>query len=196
MGLPNPRPKFGYEKAAALLELLEKYHDDGLDEHRYAYVESLSVIGAYISFTDNDIGSMEARYKALAMNVEKNHAGIDIVNMDKIYGGLDLEQDQYFIQSRHSIRSYEKQPADAETVQKVIELACCAPSACNRQPVKVYVTTEPEKVKAVSALIPGNKGFEEEIPNWAVVTTDRQIFGTSEPLQWYVNGGIYLSYLV
>ena len=33
------------------------------------------------------------------------------------------------------------------------------------------------------------------IPNWFIVTTDRNMFGTSEPFQWYVNGGIYLAYL-
>lgn len=65
---------------------------------------------------------------------------------------LDLEQNQY-IQSRHCVWSYEKRFADAE--MKVIELASCAPSACNRQPVKVFVTTDPERVKAVSMLIPG-----------------------------------------
>jgi len=197
MGLPSPRPKFGYEKAVSLLELLEMYHKKGLDEKRYSYVEGLSVLGAYLAFTDNDVALLKDRYKALADGSDKNHAGVDYVpDMDAIYNLLDLEQDAYFIKSRHSIRCYDKRPVDKDTLRKVVELASCAPSACNRQPVKVYATTDTDTVKAVSALIPGNKGFEDEVSNWAIITVNRDSFGTSEPLQWYVDGGIYLGYLV
>lgn len=196
MSLSNPRPGFGYDKAISLLNELELYRISGLNENRYAFLESLSVLGAYMLFTDNDMTLFEKRYQALSEGKELPHSGFDSADMDAIYARLDLEQDLYFIQSRHSIRSYEKRSVDAETVHKVIELASCAPSACNRQPVKVYATSEPEKVKAVSLLIPGNKGFEDEIPNWAIVTTDRCMFNTGEPLQWYINGGISLSYLI
>lgn len=179
-----------------MLDLLEEYHNNGWDERRYAYIEGLSVLDAYMSFTDNDTEPLKVRYKALVLDAGKSHSGFDVVDMDTIYDRLDLEQNQYFIQSRHSVRCYKKQSVNVEIMQKVIKLASRAPSACNRQPVKVYVTTDPERVKEVSMLIPGNKGFEDEIPNWAVVTADRKMFGTSEPFQWYVNGGIYLSYLV
>lgn len=196
MSLPAPKPGFGYDKAISLLNELESYRKAGLNEERYAFTEGLGVFGAYMFFTDNDMTIFEKRYQALLEGKELPKAGFDVVDMDAIYGRLDLEQNQYFIQSRHSIRSYEKQSVDAETLQKVIELASCAPSACNRQPTKVYVTTEPGKVKEVSTLIPGNKGFEDEVPNWAIVTADRRLFNTGEPLQWYINGGIYLSYLI
>lgn len=84
MGLPNPRPKFGYEKAVTLLELIEKYHDNSWDERRYAYVESLAHL-LYISFTDNDTKSLEDRYNALELDAERNRSGFDIVDMDAIY---------------------------------------------------------------------------------------------------------------
>ncbi|MDO4557050.1 MAG: nitroreductase family protein, partial [Lachnospiraceae bacterium] len=102
----------------------------------------------------------------------------------------------YNKQSRHSIRSYNKIPVELDIIKKVLELAACAPSACNRQPIKVYITTNPKTVTDMSELIPGNKGFENEIPNWALVTVNRQMFNIGEPLQWYVNGGIYISYLI
>ena len=196
MSLPAPSSGFGYNKAIALLNELELYRKEGLNEDRYAFLESLSVLGSYMSFTDNDMTPFEKRYRALSEGKKLPKSGFDTVNMDAIYSGLDLEQNQYFIRSRHSVRSYEKRSVDAETLRKVLELVSCAPSACNRQPVKVYVTVEHEKVKAVSALIPGNKGFEDEVPNWAIVTVDKGMFNLGEPLQWYINGGIYLSYLI
>ena len=65
MGLPSPRPKFGYEKAVRLLELLEGYKAQGYYTQRYAFIESVSVLGAYLSFTDNDVGSLLGKYKKI-----------------------------------------------------------------------------------------------------------------------------------
>ena len=81
-------------------------------------------------------------------------------------------------------------------MEKVLETASFAPSACNRQPIKVFWTNNSNSVFQISKCVPGNKGFEDDIPNWAIVAVDRTMFGEQEVLQWYVNGGIYVSYLV
>ena len=98
--------------------------------------------------------------------------------------------------SRHSIRGYEKKPVSKVEMDKVLAAASFAPSACNRQPIKVFWTNKPDSVSRISEYVPGNKGFEDAIPNWAIVAADRTMFGEQEVLQWYVNGGIYVSHLV
>lgn len=198
MGLPNPRARFGLKKAVSCLDLLEQYQKEGKDINRYAYIESLSVLETYFHFTDNDCMEYVDRIKKIKAQVKNLYpAGYEeIGSMKAIYDKLDFEQIEYFIRSRHSIRSYEPVAVDEEIIHSVLRLASCAPSACNRQPVKVYWTPEPDKVKQLNKLVPGNQGFEEEIPNWAIATVDRKMFGAAETLQWYVNGGIYLSYLV
>lgn len=198
MGLPRPRSKFGLEKAEKLLSMLEVYYSNGLDTQRYPFVESLSVLNVYLKFTDNECKELKVRCQRLCDNCCKQiPAGTSVIsNMEELYNGLNIEQIVYFIQSRHSIRSFQKEKIDTRVISKVVDLAQNAPSACNRQPVMVHWTCDPEKVKEIDHLIPGNKGFEGEIPNWAIITADRKMFGSSEPLQWYVNGGIYLAYFV
>ena len=52
-----------------------------------------------------------------------------------------------------------------------------------------------EAVKQIDDLITGSSGFKGETPNYIIVTTDRACFMKEEQYQWYINGGIYLSYL-
>lgn len=197
MGLPNPRPKFGKEKAIKLIKLLEEYCDGFHDLNRYAFAESVSILGSYFQFTDNDMSSYLDRYQSLKQKVNLLPAGnIYVEDITAIYSEFEISQAENFMLLRHSIRSFEKQCVDDELICKILSLANHAPSACNRQPVKVYITNELSMVDKVSSLIPGNIGFEDEVPNWVIVTVDRRMFGTNEVLQWYVNGGIYLSYLV
>lgn len=198
MGLPSPRPKFGLEKAIMLLNILENYVKSGHDVQSFAFKEGVSVLEKYFEFTKNDCSFYINRFQRINKMVEsKNLAGVfEIQNVEDIYKKIDEDQIKYFIKSRHSIRSFLPTVIDKKILSKVIELANCAPSACNRQPIKVYWTANDILIRQITELVPGNKGFEDEIPNWVLITSNRNMFGRSESLQWYINGGIYLSYFV
>ncbi|KAB8288236.1 Nitroreductase family [Bifidobacterium avesanii] len=197
MGLPNPRPGFGLQKAKRLLDLLQEYHANSTTTDTYVFTEGVSILGKYLASTENDISALIPRYQQLSKSIKQLPAGFEnITDMNMIYKNLDTQQISYFISSRHSIRHYLQQPVPKETLQRVVALAEHAPSACNRQPVYVHYTTTPKIVHKINQLIPGNKGFENEVPNWALITADRDAFGHIEQLQWFVNGGIFLSYFV
>ncbi len=57
--------------------------------------------------------------------------------------------------SRHSCRKYSDKPVPRELIEKCLEAARIAPSACNSQPWKYYVFTKPEHRAAIA------KGMEE-----------------------------------
>ena len=198
MGIPSPRPGFGYEKAKCLCTKLEEYIANGNDRSRFAFREGVSVLDAYIQYTDNDCSEFKDSFDKIKNTVKSScSAGIKSCDaMSEIYRLLDKEQIEYFISSRHSIRSFEDKPVDETVLRDAIEMAIHAPSACNRQPEKIYFTSDHIKSDQIKMLIPGNKGFENEIFNWAIITEDRCLFGLNEPLQWYVNGGIFLAYFV
>lgn len=198
MSLPTPHSNFGLAKANQLLAKLEDYKDRGGDLERWAFIEALSVLEAYCAITTNDVSSIEAKIKQLRTCTRATcPAGyVDVPSMASIYDGLDLEQDSYFLTSRHSVRHYQTKTVSVETMAKVIDLAESAPSACNRQPARIHWTSDAGTVAQISKVIPGNKGFEAEVPNWALVTEDRSLFGSTEYLQWYVNGGVYVAYFI
>lgn len=49
------------------------------------------------------------------------------------------------VNSRQSDRSYLDKPVEKEKIQRILEVARLAPSACNAQPWKFIVVTDPEK---------------------------------------------------
>lgn len=202
MGIENTRIGFGKEKAKRLLEEVTIFtsHTE-MPEISYAYNEAMSVLKSYIQFTTDNgvvISEIEKCYEELNNRYAhiKQNAGYEIVDTEKMYREIKCDSSSSFLESRHSFRSYDKRPVEKEIMEKILMVASSAPSACNRQPIKVFWTNSNSSVARLSEVIPGNKGFENEIPNWAIIAVDRAMFGEQECLQWYVNGGIYASYLV
>ena len=68
-------------------------------------------------------------------------------------------------QSRQS-RAYEKRPVEREKLERILQAACLAPSACNAQPWKFVVVDDPElsvKVGRATAGLGMNK-FAKDAP--------------------------------
>jgi nitroreductase len=80
------------------------------------------------------------------------------------------------IKRRQSVRRYIDRPVEKEKIERCLEAAMLAPSACNAQPWKFIVVDEPELVKKVAretwnTLINFNK-FVEEAPVLIVITIE------------------------
>ena len=56
--------------------------------------------------------------------------------------------------SRYSVRSYQSRPVEQEKIEKILEAARIAPTACNNQPQKIYVVTSEEGRKALAEVTP------------------------------------------
>lgn len=56
--------------------------------------------------------------------------------------------------SRYSVRSYQSRPVEQEKIEKILEAARIAPTACNNQPQKIYVVTSEEGHKALAEVTP------------------------------------------
>jgi nitroreductase len=55
--------------------------------------------------------------------------------------------------SRQSVRAYKSDPVDADILQRCIEAARIAPSACNAQPWKFIVVNNPELLSQLAPLL-------------------------------------------
>lgn len=201
MGLENSRKVFGINKANMLLGSLKSYAKNN-ETNCFAFKEGISVLSAYIEYSKEyackDVEKVESDFISFfdTLKVESLEAGVEIVDVKVNAESFRKEDAIKSIQTRHSIRSYESIPVDENLMRNIISLALHAPSACNRQPVRVYWASKTEVISEIDRIIPGNKGFKGAIPNWAIVTVDRGMFGQDEALQWYVNGGIFLAFLI
>ena len=76
---------------------------------------------------------------------------------------------------RQSCRNYRTDPVPHALLEKLIESARLAPSACNSQPWFYHVAESPEKVRAIAAASQelGMNGFVKNVPAFIVVAEDK-----------------------
>lgn len=55
---------------------------------------------------------------------------------------------------RFSCRKFDSRPVEQEKIDKIIEVAMAAPTACNLQPFKVWVINDEDNIKKVSQATP------------------------------------------
>lgn len=63
------------------------------------------------------------------------------------------EQAEQFLCGRRSIRVFKEKKVPRTLLQKLLEIACCAPSAKNRQPWHWVVVQEPCEVRRLAAMV-------------------------------------------
>lgn len=196
---------FGVKKATNLCYYIEKYMRTHNDSTAFCLIESIGILQAYQTYqreNDFDLGKLNDRIDSISNSLCQ--AQRDVL-CQYSYGTIVLSKEYFkkgesayyeeFIKSRRSARHYSDKSISEETILKAVELTNYAPSACNRQPSRVYVALGREKAAQVGELL-GNKNFTKDVDNFAIITCDRAYFAGDEHFQWYVNGGIYLSYFV
>jgi nitroreductase len=86
------------------------------------------------------------------------------------------------IASRQSDRKYSDKPVEKEKLDHILEAGRMAPSACNAQPWKFIVVTEPELIKqiaeAASAKLTGMNSFVGQAPVAVVVVREQPNFSS------------------
>jgi nitroreductase len=84
------------------------------------------------------------------------------------------------ILSRQSDRKYSDKPVEKEKLERIIEAGRMAPSACNAQPWKFIVVTEPDLRKKIavasSAKILGMNSFVNQAPVLLIVVREQPNF--------------------
>ena len=96
-----------------------------------------------------------------------------------------------YAHQRHSLRWYCDEAVNEDTIEKAVELAMTAPSACNRQSIKVYVIASQDKKKQVLDIQNGHRGFGEQADKILCVTADSRCYPHEHRLMANVDGGIF-----
>ena len=202
MSLSHPREKFGVGKVGALLDYIAEFDKQGFAIDKSIPVRNaLGVIDAYLQFhkehgfVPSEIVKKYEIFKSYAPE-ENDSFGIKSIALEELQKKIHAGFPEFFC-SRHSVRQFVDKSVSCEDIRKAVNLAMHAPSACNRQSVKVYFYSDKKINSALGNLIAGNTGFEKEVSHYLVLTSDISAFYDAfERNQMYVDGGIFCMALI
>lgn len=195
LGMESGRKDFGVQKARDLMRIVERYRVLSGDLASYEYREAVSVMQEHRLFREKnglDV-SMYQRLDEYLQGMEPIRAGYETLTIENV--SYRAEEFEKLCAVRHSVRSFSGEPVTKEELDKAIALMQTAPTACNRQMVKVYCAMDREANRSLARLVPGNTGFEDEADKYLFITADMTAFDDFEVDQWYVNGGICAAFL-
>jgi len=200
MSLSEPRKGFGQQKIAVLFEMMDQYLKMGYPSDGMPFQDAIIVLNAYVDMQKGlgyENAAMVEKLKTYdTYRIDGLTAGIKYDTRANLMSNIDKPFPEFFY-SRHSMRQFESKSLIIEDVEKAIKIAQKAPTACNRQASKVYLYKDKATNDALGELIAGNTGFQQEVPNYLVVTADVSAFyDTFERNQVYVEAGLFSMALV
>ncbi len=201
MAMKEIRYGFGQKKVKELVSLCNEYLDSYSDNSsRLAYV--VGILKEYddlhvkAGFTLEDttrqaLDSLFAKYPYQFIVPETKET-----SSERYFENVGASFDRFAV-SRHSVRDFTGEPVDEVLMIKAFQLAQQAPSACNRQSVRVYcVYDEALRLRLVELQNHG-RGFADKANPLLVITVEMQDWGAGE--QWfggYLDAGIYVMNLL
>ena len=184
-------------KYSRIISQLEELLRFGMSPDNFTIKASIAVINSVLS----QLPDHEEDKKALADFIAWNDiamdfkGGIDRVSKEEIFAHNDFDFGA-FVRSRHSVRRLKDKIISREVIEDIVRDALYCPSACNRQPFRVYFSEKPETVSRIIKCIP-DSFVTPGIHDALIVTCDRSLLYPAEMNdQEYINGGIFLGYLV
>jgi nitroreductase len=114
------------------------------------------------------------------------------VDFDCYFDAADAPFER-FAKSRHSVRHFDPdERVDPQVVRRAVEIALRAPSACNRQPWRVYPCYDRDLISRVMKLHNGSRGFGDALPCVLILASRMDTFsGPGERNQTFVDGGLF-----
>lgn len=202
--MPGPRRLFGVEPVGRIIGLLETWRRCGFDAGDPVFRGALDALEAYrrrIEDSGLDPGgrvlpAVRALLAAHAVPASAPSTPVSIsaarIAAARCHGVL---KELYRV--RRSYRDFAPRRVDAAVISEAVMLAQLSPSACNRQPCRVYVTADEALKRNLLSLQNGNAGFGDRAPHIAVITADAaSFFDASERHEPFVDGGLFTMSLV
>jgi nitroreductase len=198
--MPGPYRFFGADPAEAVLKLLARWRAKQYALDDPIYLGATATLNAYLArLVDADLDS-EGRISSrvsdfLRTNLVDFSAVSTPIFLKSPPSGASNGSSASFeelVQARRSVRTYDDRPVPEELLNRAIELAQESPSACNRQPCRVYRLATPEVRKAALSLQNGNRGFGHLASEVLVIVAEQSAyFDATERNQPYIDGGLF-----
>lgn len=196
LAMPNMKLGFGHDKIIELSDLIDKYYVKyGLDETLESAISALKEyqrvheLKKYL-LNDDVVIRLEKLQKQYPNILPMNQV---VYKNEEFYKDINGNFEK-FAYTRHSIRNYDtNEKIDMSIIFKSIELATTAPSACNRQPARVHVVTQHDKIMECLSLQNGNRGFGFLADKLLIITGELgTVLGAQEFFDLNTNVGIFI----
>ena len=188
---------FGKAIASSLIDLIDKYeqHYGGISrqcQHAIGVVSEYARVHKEYNSAIEDVEFWVKINAFLSRHSEIKEAS------QKRYSKKDFffarEHSFYdFAMSRHTVRNYSLNRLPIQRIMKSVKLAMTAPSACNRQQIRVKCVSNKVLCARILEQQGGNRGFGHLADKVLVVTADlcAEMDGR-ERNDAYINGGMFL----
>jgi len=203
LSIESPRAEFGYEKIKTLHRWIREYLKIDNVDKTCVYMAA-DALTAYLAYHEA-IGVNSEKIKEIAAIASEFKRVKEQDGVDGVFGGVQIVKkvDMTFEQStverlfktRHSVRKFNKETVPEALIEKAIELAQTAPSACNRQAVRAYAMDAKRFVELYSANLQGVGGFIDTCDKVILITGKISAYEQYEYKQFIVSAGIFAGYL-
>ncbi len=194
----EPRRLWGWDKAEWLAKMLVGEMRQPAPD-RFALETGGSVLKAYLE-AKAQTGDREEQANALALRDKNPEIQSLLASTSARGGAFKLRKEDVTVPdgsewieklfySRHSVRDFSEVPVPREVLEQAVHLALSAPSACNRQPSKVYVL-EGKRLEELG----GDNTYHAD--KHLLVTGEINAFGPMEYGDWVVSSSIFATYIV
>ena len=191
MALPSPRFGFGRDVVVRMMRTIARY------EKEYGPADvtvfARGALAEYRRFNAAKIApELEATIdRFLSECTNERCGGVAALTAETLFP-FESETAQRFMLSRHSVRQFDGRPVPHDVLQNAVRIAQQAPSVCNRQSARVFVSTDRSKMDEMLRLQNGNRGFGDRLGAVIVVASDMRAFTSmGERNQCWVDGGIF-----
>ena len=193
--MPDRRLFFGREVIVVLIEECNEYRISyGIHEPQVR--QAVKVLYEYMIVHEDAGVHLDPELKSLITNLISDYnisisTSQNCCKVEDYFSKRDSKFKEFSL-SRSSVRNYSNKEIPMQLLESAIALALHAPSACNRQPSRVVIVSNKEKIDGVLSLQNGNRGFGHLADKLLVVSVDLSGFGGSieRNLGW-VDGGIF-----
>lgn len=190
---------FGVQKVHNIIKNIKIYEKESWNKD-FAYNLGVSVLHEYCKFYKQNNWTEQLEYIETSKFIESRPQ--TIVSGVKNLSRADLTKNSKidydcFLDSRHSIRNYDRKKIATEDIIKAVDMAIKTPTACNRQMCKIYYVNTKGIREQILKYSHGLTNFDMDTVNILIVTYDiSSLCNEGEIQQGMFNSGLVSMNLV
>ncbi len=183
---------FGCDVIRELLGYVEEYVERfGVDwcmDAAFSVLHKYNNVCKKYSFKNQQLSEFLEKYSCLSVDLSKG----GIKTLSSVKNLRDSLAYNELVQTRYSCREFLEDKISSDLYERVIGIALKSPSACNRQPCKVYVIRDQEVRMKLLSIQNNRSSWRENAADLLLVTASLGYYdGVRERNAPFVDGGLF-----